>query len=150
MRNILVYLTFAAAASAASAQHVGHHAATGGHAGLLDQEIKALCAEQMADLRQGRGMGASLPADLNGVSTPLHVLELAPQLKPTPEQRASLEGITAQTKTSAQQLGRQVIAAEAELDTTFKTKRLLSVDQVTACNVERGYVADSGAHKHRH
>jgi Spy/CpxP family protein refolding chaperone len=183
MRNILVSLTLAAAAAGASAQHTGHHVPVSGYAGMQEREIKALSAEQMADLRQGRGMGASLPAELNGVPGPMHVLELAPQLKLTPEQRASLEGITAEMKTSAQQLGRQVIAAEAELDAAFKsnaadektiadttariaslqgqlravhlvahlrTRRLLSVDQITAYNVARGYVADAGAHKHRH
>lgn len=183
MRNFLLSLTLVAGTAGASAQHVGHHAPAGGYASLQDREIKALSAEQMADLRQGRGMGASLPAELNGVPGPMHALELAPQLKLTPEQRGSLEGITAEMKTSAQQLGLQVIAAEAELDAAFKsnaadeksiaettariasmqgqlravhlvahlrTKRLLSVDQVTAYNVARGYVADAGAHKHRH
>jgi Spy/CpxP family protein refolding chaperone len=113
----------------------------------------------------------------------MHVLELARQLELTPEQRSALEDITAEMKTSAQQLGRQVIAAEAELDAAFKanavdektiadttariaslqgqlravhlvahlkTRRLLSVDQVTAYNVARGYAADAGAHEHRH
>lgn len=183
MRKTLLSLTLVVAASGASAQHAGHQLSAGGYAGLQDREIKALSAEQMADLREGRGMGASLPAELNGVPGPMHVLELAPQLKMTPEQRASLEGITAEMKTSARQLGGQVIAAEAELDAAFKsnaadektiaettariaslqgqlravhlvahlkTKRLLSVEQVTAYNVARGYVADPGSHKHRH
>ncbi len=128
MRNILVSLTLVAAAAGASAQHAGHHAAASGHAGLQDREIKALSPEQMADLRQGRGMGASLPAELNGVPGPMHVLELAQQLKLTPEQRASLEGISAEMKTAAQRLGRQVIAAEAELDAAFKAN---AVDEKT-------------------
>jgi Spy/CpxP family protein refolding chaperone len=183
MRNVLVSLTLAAAVAGASAQHAGHPASAGGYAGLQNREIKALSAEQMADLREGRGMGASLPAELNGVPGPMHVLELARQLELTPEQRSALEDITAEMKTSAQQLGRQVIAAEAELDAAFKanavdektiadttariaslqgqlravhlvahlkTRRLLSVDQVTAYNVARGYAADAGAHEHRH
>ena len=98
MRNILLFLSLVVPAAGASAQHAGHHAPASGYAGLQDREIKALSAEQMADLRQGRGMGASLPAELNGVPGPMHVLELAPQLKLTPEQRASLEGIAAEMK----------------------------------------------------
>lgn len=66
-------------------------------------------------------MGASLPAELNGAPGPLHVLQLAVQLKVTPEQQAALERLTIAMKTSAQQLGAQVIAAEAELDEAFKS-----------------------------
>lgn len=128
MRNLLVLLTLAAAAAGASAQHAGHHARASGYAGIQDREIKALSAEQMADLLQGRGMGASLPAELNGVPGPMHVLELAQQLKLTAEQSAQLRAITADMKTSAQQLGRQVIAAEAELDAAFKAN---AVDEKT-------------------
>lgn len=182
MRNILGCITLAAAAFGASAQHPGHHPAASGYAGLQDREIKALSAEQLAELRQGRGMGASLPAELNGVPGPMHVLELAQQLNLTPEQRTALDGITAGMKTSAQHLGRQVIAAEGELDAAFKanaadekliaeatariaslqgqlravhlvahiqTRRLLSVEQVAAYSVARGYVAAPGAHKGR-
>ena len=40
-------------------------------------------------------MGTSLPAELNGMPGPLHVLELAQQLKVTAQQQAALERITA-------------------------------------------------------
>lgn len=118
----------AAATAGASAQHAGHHAPASGYAGMQDREIKALSAAQTADLLQGRGMGASLPAELNGVPGPMHVLELAQQLKLTAEQRAQLDAITAEMKASAQQLGRRVIAAEAELDAGFKAD---AVDEKT-------------------
>jgi Spy/CpxP family protein refolding chaperone len=87
---------------------------------MQTREIKALSPEAIADLREGRGMGASLPAELNGVPGPLHVLELKEPLKVTPEQLTALQRITAEMKASAQHLGRQVIAAEGELDQTFK------------------------------
>ena len=95
-----------------------HHPA--GYAGLQTREIKALSPEAMADLREGRGMGASLPAELNGVPGPMHVLELKEPLRVTPEQVSALQRITAEMKESAQRLGRQVIAAEADLDQAFK------------------------------
>lgn len=119
MRQLLVVLALVATGTA-FAQHAGHQP-SGDYAGMQVREIKALSPEQMADLRDGRGMGASLPAELNGAPGPLHALELSQQLKVTPDQRAALERITADMKSSAQQLGAQVIAAEAELDRAFKS-----------------------------
>ena len=90
------------------------------YAGQQDREIKALAPEQIADLQAGRGMGASLPAELNGVPGPLHVLQLKQQLQITPAQEAALEQITARMKAEAQQLGGRIIAAERELDQAFR------------------------------
>lgn len=131
MRTLLGIL-ICAAASGAVAQHAGHQQhqqqqqhqhmpGNGGYAGLQTRDIKALSPEQVADLRDGKGMGASLPAELNGVPGPMHVLQLAGQLAVTPDQRVALERITADMKAQAQALGGRVIAAEAELDRGFKT-----------------------------
>jgi len=92
------------------------------YAGMQDREIKALSAQQIDDLREGRGMGASLPAELNGVLGPLHVLQLKARLSVTPEQVATLEQITASMKVSAQRLGKQIIEAERELDAAFRRR----------------------------
>jgi hypothetical protein len=122
MRRILIIVALTAAGSA-FAQHAGHphQPQPGGYAGMQTRDIKALSPEQLADLREGRGMGASLPAELNGAPGPMHVLELSQRLKVSAEQRAALESITADMKASAQDLGAKVIAAEAELDKAFKT-----------------------------
>jgi hypothetical protein len=122
MRPILIIVGLAAAGSA-FAQHAGHQhqPQPSGYAGMQTRDIKALSPEQLVDLREGRGMGASLPAELNGAPGPMHVLELSQRLKVSAEQRAALESITADMKASAQDLGARVIAAEAELDRAFKT-----------------------------
>jgi hypothetical protein len=122
MRRILVILALSVAGSAL-AQHAGHHhqPPPSGYAGLQARDIKALSPEQIVELREGRGMGASLPAELNGVPGPMHVLELSQRLKVTVEQRAVLEAIAADMRASAKHLGEKVIAAEAELDRAFKT-----------------------------
>jgi hypothetical protein len=124
MRRILIIVALAAAGSA-FAQHAGdqhqHRPPPSGYAGMQTRDIKALSPEQLADLREGRGMGASLPAELNGAPGPMHVLELSQRLKVSAEQRAALESITAEMKASAQDLGAKVIAAEAELDKAFRT-----------------------------
>ena len=106
----------------AFAQHAGHQPQASGYATFQNRDIKALSAEQVADLREGRGMGASLPAELNGVPGPMHVLQLSDQLGISAEQRQALKRITADMKTKARALGAQVIAAEADLDQAFKTR----------------------------
>jgi Spy/CpxP family protein refolding chaperone len=135
MRSLLITLSLVAASSA-YAQHADHQrqAQPSGYAGMQSRDIKALSAEQVTDLREGRGMGASLPAELNGVPGPMHVLQLAQQLKVTPEQRQALEGIAGEMKARAQSLGAQVVAEEAALDNAFKGRSIdvKSVEEATA------------------
>lgn len=99
----------------------GQHQHSSPYKELQSRDIKAMSAEQLADLREGRGMGASLPAELNGVPGPLHVLELQERLQVTTDQQEGLQRISAEMKASAQRLGQQVIAAEVELDQAFKS-----------------------------
>jgi LTXXQ motif family protein len=108
---------FLATSGAVMAQH--QHQA--GYAGMENRDIKGLSPEQVADLRDGKGMGASLPAELNGIPGPLHVLQLKDQLKVTPEQQAALTQVTAQMKASAEALGARVISAERDLDLAFRS-----------------------------
>ena len=75
--SLVLPLLLSVLATAAVAQH------NGGYAGFEQREIKALSPEQTEDLREGRGMGLSLPAELNGSPGPLHVLQLRDL--PTPE-----------------------------------------------------------------
>ena len=116
-----LFLVLAWLTSSAWAQHQ-HTQRSNPYGELQSRDIKALSPEQVADLREGRGMGASLPAEMNGVPGPLHVLELKERLKVTPQQQAALQGITEDMKAAAQRLGEQVIAAEGELDRAFKTR----------------------------
>jgi Spy/CpxP family protein refolding chaperone len=115
MRASIIGITAFLACLPSMAQHQ-----PSGYAGMQSREIKALSSEQIADLRDGKGMGASLPAELNGVPGPLHVLQLKDRLKVTAEQQATLERITDEMKASAQSLGEAVIRAERELDQSFK------------------------------
>jgi hypothetical protein len=57
---------------------IGNAAAqsAGPYAGMQARPIKALSAEQIADLKAGRGMSLALAAELNGYPGPRHVLEL--------------------------------------------------------------------------
>jgi hypothetical protein len=89
------------------------------YAGHQARPIKALSAEQVADLRAGRGMGLALPAELNGWPGPLHVLELADRLGLDATQRAAVTQHFAQMQREAIAAGEAVIAAEAALDAIF-------------------------------
>ena len=101
------------------AQHGHHGHQASGYAGLQSREIKALSAEQMADLKEGRGMGASLAAELNGVPGPLHVLELKEKLHVSQQQLTVLEGIMSHMKAQARDLGARLVTEEAALDRAF-------------------------------
>ncbi len=86
---------------------------------LEQREIKALSAEQVAGYLAGDGMGLALPAELNHYPGPKHVLELAPQLDLTDDQRVRTEEIFHEMKEAAQRLGREIVEREKDLDGLF-------------------------------
>ena len=102
-------------ASGAQAQH--QHGS--GSATMMARPIKALSDDQVTQLKEGRGMGLSLPAELNSYPGPLHALELADALSLTADQRTRLTVIKQDMSTKAIALGHQVIATEAQLDRAF-------------------------------
>ena len=111
-RNALLTLSMLAANAAVAAE-------PSPYAGWQDREIKALSAEQIDDLRNGRGMGLALAAELNGYPGPRHVLDLARQLSLTTEQRAEAQRLLDEMQAQAIVLGEQVIAGEAALERMF-------------------------------
>lgn len=132
MRKTIAIVSLAIAWPA-FAQHQQHSQ----YAGMEQRDIKALSTQLMEELREGRGMGASLPAELNGVPGPLHVLQLQDQLKLTVEQRAALEQIVATMKASARRLGNDVISAERQLDRAFRDDKA-SEEEVRALSSRIG------------
>ena len=97
------------------------HQHTGGYAGMAGRSIKALSDEQVSQLRDGRGMGLSLPAELNSYPGPLHALEMADSLSLTPDQHSRPLSIQEDMRVRAIALGHRIIAGEAELDRAFAT-----------------------------
>lgn len=106
-------------AAPALAQHGGHH--TSPYAGQERRAITSLSAEDIADLRAGRGWGLARPAELNGVPGPAHLLELAEALGLSAGQRAAIEAIFAGMRDAAIAEGARLIAAEQALDETFRS-----------------------------
>lgn len=80
---------------------------------------KGLTPSQVEGLRAGRGMGMSLPAELNGQPGPLHVLELAQALNLDAAQREAMAALVDAMKAAAIPLGERVIEREAALDALF-------------------------------
>lgn len=104
------------------AQPQGMHAQSP-YSGMQVRRIKALSEQQVEDLQAGKGMSLALPAELNGYPGPSHTLELADQLKLTPDQQARTQALFTQMQHQARAAGEQVISAEAGLDKLFKEKK---------------------------
>jgi Spy/CpxP family protein refolding chaperone len=89
------------------------------YAGWQGRTIKALSAEQIDDLMNGRGMELALPAELNGYPGPRHVLDLADELDLTPDQLAQTQRLFEDMGREAIDLGERIIEHEAALDELF-------------------------------
>jgi len=111
MNRVLFATWLILAATAASAQTP--------YAGMQARAVKALSEQQVADLRDGRGMGLALAAELNGYPGPSHVLELADKLELSADQRAGVQRLFDAMKAEAMPLGTKLIAQEADLDKQF-------------------------------
>jgi len=90
------------------------------YAGMESREIKSLSAQDIEDLRAGRGWGLALAAELNGMPGPAHLLELKEQIGLSSEQVTAIEAIFAAMKTEAQAAGERLIAAEAAIEAAFR------------------------------
>lgn len=144
-------------AESVTAQH-GHPRPGGTHghgqdayAGMTSRTIKALSDHDIADLRAGRGMSMALPAELNGYPGPLHVLELAEQLKLSDSQRRRTRTVFEQMQEDARSAGEEVIAAEAALDALFRNRLAdpASVSQATSrAAVARGRLRETHLRHH--
>lgn len=81
--------------------------------------IKALSPQQIEGLREGKGMGLALAAELNAYPGPKHVLELADELDLTGEQRGASRELFDAMQQQAQAIGAELIDAERALDHLF-------------------------------
>jgi hypothetical protein len=89
------------------------------YAGMQTRSIKALSEQQVADLKEGRGMGLALAAELNGYPGPIHLLELADKLDLSADQRSKLQELFASMKQEAIPIGARLLEQESELDREF-------------------------------
>lgn len=99
-------------------------AQTMGYAGEQDRDIKALSAQETADLLAGRGMGMARAGELNHHPGPAHVLELQDKLALTPEQAAAAKASFERMAAAARPLGAELVGRERALDGAFKDAAL--------------------------
>jgi len=102
------------------AQHAGKHHAQP-YAGQEKRDIASLSDEDVRGFLDGRGMGLAKSAELKGYPGPMHVLELAKELKLTPEQRRLVKAAFDRMQAKAKELGAAYIAAERAVDEAFKS-----------------------------
>lgn len=96
------------------------------YAGMQSRHIKALSDQQIGDLREGRGMGLALAAELNGYPGPSHVLELAVRLELSPDQRTKVQDMFAAMKSETTPIGNKLIEQESDLDKQFASRTITS------------------------
>lgn len=99
------------------------------YADRVADAIAGLTAEQIDDLRNARGMGYALPAELNGYPGPRHVLDLADDLDLNASQRDTMQSLFDGMATQAIVAGEAVITAHADLDALFASGNA-TVDEV--------------------
>ena len=102
------------------------------YAGFEQRAIKALSAEQIDDLRNGRGMGLALAAELKGYPGPVHVIELASELALADQQLARIRELFVAMKAETVSIGERLIAQEADLDRLFATRSVTAESLDTA------------------
>ena len=122
MRLMFATVLVAMFSSAAQAQSHQHQP----YAGLQSRSIKALSEQQVADLRDGKGMSLALAAELNGYPGPSHVLELREPLNLTDRQRLSIEGLFTSMQEETRAIGARLIMQEAHLDAMFAAHEINS------------------------
>lgn len=92
-----------------------------------DASIHALNAEEVEQIRQGGGANFALPAELNGVPGPRHVLDLASELDLSLDQQAQIKAVYDRFRADAVPAGERYLAAEQALEEAFRSRTLSEV-----------------------
>lgn len=112
--TLVLMLLVAGSALASTAHH--HHSP---YAGLEDREIKSLSPDDIDELRRGGGWGLALPAELNGVPGPAHLLELRDEIPLEAKQVAEIEVSLEAMRERAIHAGERLIEAERTIEQAF-------------------------------
>ncbi len=110
--------------------------ATDGHSPYADRfdpsvAIRSLTPEQVGQIERGEGGGFALPAELNGVPGPRHVLDLAAELDLSDEQEAHVQTVLDEMRVDAVVAGDRYLDAVLTLEDGFRDGTL-AADDLTA------------------
>lgn len=103
--------------TSAFAQH--DHAAHSPYEGMQSRAIKSLSDADIDELRRGGGWGLALPAELNGMPGPAHLLELKDEIPLSADQVEKVQALFDDMRTAAIATGERLIAAEAAIEAAF-------------------------------
>jgi Spy/CpxP family protein refolding chaperone len=87
---------------------------------LQGRELKAVPQERVAGLLEARGLGYALTAELNSYPGPMHVLELADQLKLSAAQAERARALMDAMKAEGRVIGARIVDAETHLERMFR------------------------------
>ena len=99
-----------------AASHDSHRSE---YAGQEHREIKSLSESDIEELRDGRGWGLALAAELNGIPGPVHLLEMKEEIDLSLEQIEKIEALFKQMRDQAIELGNILIDRERVLNNHF-------------------------------
>ena len=108
----------------------------GGHAGGTPDAdrydpaaaIRSLTPEEIAQIERGEGAGFALPAELNGVPGPRHVLDLADDFGLSREQGTRVQAIYDRMQAAVLPAGRRYLDALRALEEEFRAGTLAEAD----------------------
>lgn len=106
------------------AQHSHQHTsdAVSSYAGMEARNIKTLSEQDLSELRRGGGWGLALPAELNGVPGPAHLLELKNDIPLSSKQIVLTEELFADMQVAAISAGERLIEAEQNIERIFSDR----------------------------
>jgi Heavy-metal resistance len=94
------------------------------YAGQQTRSIKALSAQEVRDLLEGKGMGLAKAAELNGYPGPMHTLENARAMSLSEDQKANTLALMNAHKARVKAMGQTLVAEERSLDTLFSQGKI--------------------------
>ncbi len=108
----------------------------------LESAVRGLSQQEVDDLLAGHGMGFARMAELNNYPGPRHLLDLQQEMALSAEQVQQIEQIFAAMQTHAQELGQQVVAAEAQLSAAFAAGTITEAELAAQVEALAGLYGD--------
>ena len=92
--------------------------------GQEKRKIKSLSADDIEQLKNGKGWGLAKAAELNGMPGPIHILQMKDKIALTAEQEMKVRALYESMKSKAVPLGQRLIQLESELNNAFASKTI--------------------------